>query len=244
MSQAAPQLPDSSLRAAAAALKSARDRAADFARAFDRSIVPMVMVDNERRYVAANGGARLLFRLSLDQLRRHRIDDLTPPEMLWQLQSAWARLHADGEVSGVHDARFEDGSALKVAFLASANFLPGQHLIVFAPADWPRTELGIVAQRGDHEAVASITPREREVLTLVATGAGSDQIAARLTISTETVRSHIKNALGKLGARNRAHAVAVAARLRLIELPSQDERDGSASSGAPEDPTVTFVLTN
>lgn len=231
MSQAAPQLPDSSLRAAAAALRSARGDAASFARAFDRSIVPMVMVDNERRFVAANGAARLLSRLSLGEMRRRRIDDLTPPEMLWQLQSAWARLHADGDVSGVHDARFDDGSEVRLSYRATANFLPGQHLVVFAPAHWPRAELGIVGEAGAREAPASITPREREVLTLVATGAGSDQIAARLTISTETVRSHIKNALGKLGARNRAHAVAVAARLKLIELPSQDERDGSVSSG-------------
>jgi DNA-binding CsgD family transcriptional regulator len=62
-----------------------------------------------------------------------------------------------------------------------------------------------LAQDGwDH---SSLTPREREILTLMATGATNGQIAARLVVSESTVKSHVKRILHKLPAANRAEAV-------------------------------------
>jgi LuxR family transcriptional regulator, regulator of acetate metabolism len=61
-------------------------------------------------------------------------------------------------------------------------------------------------------ALAKLTRREREVLALVATGATNAAIAARLVVSEHTVKSHVEHILGKLGAANRAEAVARAAR--------------------------------
>jgi DNA-binding CsgD family transcriptional regulator len=55
-----------------------------------------------------------------------------------------------------------------------------------------------------------LTEREREVLTLVAAGMQSGELAERLFLSPETVKSHVQNAMVKLGAHTRAHAVAVA----------------------------------
>src|SRR5207248_4867867 len=53
-----------------------------------------------------------------------------------------------------------------------------------------------------------LTPREREVLTLLAEGLEQNEIAERLVISPKTVGSHIERILGKLGVRSRAQAVA------------------------------------
>jgi len=61
-----------------------------------------------------------------------------------------------------------------------------------------------------------ITARELAVLRLVSLGMGSNEIAKRLGIGEETVRSHLKKAQAKLGARNRAHAAAEAIRQQLI----------------------------
>jgi DNA-binding CsgD family transcriptional regulator len=61
-----------------------------------------------------------------------------------------------------------------------------------------------------------ITPRELAVLRLVSLGMASNDIAKRLGIGEETVRSHLKRVQGKLGARNRAHAAAEAIRQQLI----------------------------
>jgi len=61
-----------------------------------------------------------------------------------------------------------------------------------------------------------LTDREREVLELLADGLQLDEIANRLGIGSETVRTHLHNATGKLGAANRTHAVAIAIRQKLI----------------------------
>jgi len=56
----------------------------------------------------------------------------------------------------------------------------------------------------------ALTPRELEVLELVAEGLTNGEVADRLVIGTETVRTHVANAIGKLGARDRTHAVVLA----------------------------------
>jgi DNA-binding NarL/FixJ family response regulator len=61
-----------------------------------------------------------------------------------------------------------------------------------------------------------LTPRELEVLHLLAEGLDQDEIAERLVISSKTVATHLERILGKLGARSRAQAVAVAYRERLV----------------------------
>jgi DNA-binding CsgD family transcriptional regulator len=57
-----------------------------------------------------------------------------------------------------------------------------------------------------------VTPRELEVLALVADGYSTREIAQRLWITDETVRTHVRRLLHRLGARTRAHAVAIAYR--------------------------------
>jgi two-component system, NarL family, response regulator LiaR len=59
-----------------------------------------------------------------------------------------------------------------------------------------------------------LTPREWEVVDLLYEGRSTDEIADTLVLSTETVRSHIKNLMRKLGARSRQEAVATAHRMR------------------------------
>ena len=59
-----------------------------------------------------------------------------------------------------------------------------------------------------------LTPREWEVIDLLAEGRTTDQIADELVLSSETVRSHVKNILRKLDARTREEAVAIARRMR------------------------------
>lgn len=60
------------------------------------------------------------------------------------------------------------------------------------------------------------TPREIEVLQLVADGLVNREIGERLFLSEETVKSHVRHLLAKLQARSRAHAVAVGFRRGLI----------------------------
>ena len=63
---------------------------------------------------------------------------------------------------------------------------------------------------------SALTPREQEVLRLLAAGRRQDEIAKRLSISPKTVATHIQRILPKLGARSRAEAVAFAHRDGLV----------------------------
>ena len=181
----------------------------------------MLTVDNDRRYLAANAAARLTFRMTLAELRSRRLDDLTPPHMLARLHERWARLMRYGAVSGPYEVGLPDGTQLEVIYYASSNALPGQHLIVFVPATWPDDELEVVdEQRAPRSLPTCLSPREQEVLLLIAAGAELQQIADELIISVNTVRTHARNALRKLGANNRAHAIALAMQHGLIDLPS------------------------
>jgi DNA-binding NarL/FixJ family response regulator len=62
----------------------------------------------------------------------------------------------------------------------------------------------------------SLTPREAEVLAHVADGLSHDEIGKQLSISPETVRTHVRKACERLNARTRTHAVATALRLGLF----------------------------
>jgi DNA-binding CsgD family transcriptional regulator len=57
-----------------------------------------------------------------------------------------------------------------------------------------------------------VTPRELEVLALIADGYSTREIAQMLWITDETVRTHVRRLLSRVGARTRAHAVAIAYR--------------------------------
>jgi len=64
----------------------------------------------------------------------------------------------------------------------------------------------------------ALSRREAECLQSVADGFGDRQTAGKLNISERTVRFHIENAIKKLDARNRAHAIALAVRSGLLEV--------------------------
>lgn len=64
---------------------------------------------------------------------------------------------------------------------------------------------------------AALTRRQRQILQLIADGHSTTQVAKRLGLSSETVRTHTKAALSRLGARDRAHAVAIGLRGSLID---------------------------
>ena len=65
------------------------------------------------------------------------------------------------------------------------------------------------AEPGEHEA-GSLSAREREIVRLVALGSSGPEIAEELSITHNTVRTHVRNAMTKSGARSRAHLVAKA----------------------------------
>ncbi|MEV3973437.1 response regulator transcription factor [Streptomyces sp. NPDC050698] len=68
----------------------------------------------------------------------------------------------------------------------------------------------------DPERLATLTPRERQVMQLVATGLSNDEIAERLFVTPVTVKTHANRAMAKLGARDRAQLVVMAYESGLV----------------------------
>ena len=76
----------------------------------------------------------------------------------------------------------------------------------------------IAAELADHAADDQLTPREIEVLRLVAAGNANKIVADRLSITEAPVKAHVKNILSKLDANDRTHAVTIGLKRGIIEL--------------------------
>jgi DNA-binding NarL/FixJ family response regulator len=102
--------------------------------------------------------------------------------------------------------------AVRVAAAGDALLAPSitRRLIEqFSPA--PRPAPGEVP-----EALAELTPRELDVLRLVARGMSNSEIAAELVLGENTIKTHVAHVLGKLGLRDRVQAVVVAYESGLV----------------------------
>jgi DNA-binding CsgD family transcriptional regulator len=200
---------------AADAVLGARGEARRLKRIFERTPVPALMFDGQRRHLEANRPARLWFRRSLEEIRSYGLGDLATPDQIGVWERLWARLLETGSVAERYQTAKPDGSPIDVFYCALADVLPERHVIVFAPADWPEDELRVTGDDGSDPS-ASLTPREIEVLELAAEGTGIPELGEELALSPDTVSTHLKNIYAKLGVHNRTAAVTTAMRLGLI----------------------------
>ena len=103
--------------------------------------------------------------------------------------------------------------------LISAVVAVAKGLVVLQPGDLALAAVSTRTGNGEAaELFEPLTPREKEVLQMLASGLGNKQIAAHLKISEHTVKFHVASILGKLGASSRTEAVALGLRRGLILL--------------------------
>jgi DNA-binding NarL/FixJ family response regulator len=76
----------------------------------------------------------------------------------------------------------------------------------------------VAAGIAEHGTDGTLSPREMDVLRLIAAGNTNKEIGAQLGLTEDTVKSHVKNILGKLDANDRTHAVTIALKRGVIEL--------------------------
>lgn len=173
----------------------------------------------QRRTVSPELAARLWHAFHAIDVRR-----LGP-----RVQAPTLVLHVQGDKL----VDFDQGRRL-ASLIPGARFVPLEgrnHILLEDEPGWRRflTEvrdfLGIEllspATTGSAAAVATLTPRQREVLTLVARGLDNDEIAQRLVIAPKTVRNHVTRIYGKLGVDSRVEA-AILAREGRVEDASRE----------------------
>lgn len=107
--------------------------------------------------------------------------------------------------------------------LAAALQAAASGFVVFLSAQVPAAvtngfSFGATQPRALDELAEALTPRESEVLQMLASGLANKEIAAKLAISEHTVKFHVASILGKLGAASRTEAVALGIRRGLVLL--------------------------
>ena len=168
-------------------------------------------------------------REALEQFREHRPDitlmDLQMPRMSGI--DATSAIRAEFPEARIiilttHAGDVQVSRALKAgarAYLLKAS-LRNELLetIRAVHAGHKRLSSEVAAEIAMHSADDALTPREVDVLRLVAKGNANKAIATRLSLTEETVKSHIRNILSKLQANDRTHAIAIAVKRGIIDL--------------------------
>jgi DNA-binding NarL/FixJ family response regulator len=128
--------------------------------------------------------------------------------------AARARLRAELQGSGVEIA----GEAATLAEARSADHDGDAYLVARSNGRVARSLVRDADENPDDIPEEPLTPREIEVLALLAEGLPNKAIAQRLDISDQTVKFHVASIYGKLGAANRTDAVRRAVRRGLVTL--------------------------
>ena len=172
---------------------------------FERSSHPIVVVDDERRIVDANAAVSELWRGSRREIVGGSIVDSIDPSERADAADEWQAFLRSGEYAGERDLIRADGTKAHVEFAARSAVIGGRRLAVYVLSGSDEGDLNASGVARE----LPLTDREREVITLIALGKETDEIAAELHISRETVRSHVRNAMARLDVHTRAQLVAV-----------------------------------
>ena len=169
----------------------------------------MLVVDDDRRYVNCNAAACELLGLTKKKILAMMIEDLSAPELRDLAPAMFESFLSEGSQAGPYSLRTRDGNVVNCSYSASANVVPGIHLSILIPEDRVDSELD-KADGEPKDKRTVLTPRERQVLSLLALGEDCGSIARILDRSADTVRKQTRSARIRLGARSRSHAIALA----------------------------------
>jgi PAS domain S-box-containing protein len=184
----------------------------------DSLVVPASLHDVEGRFVRVNEAAeRASGKSNAQWLGRHFTEPL-PPGAREKVAALFRRAVERGEPTDFETVFVDASGNLRGV---RAQHLPlcrdgaivGVLILAFVGARPPSLPIGVEPQ-------PRLTPRQREVLELVAAGLSTSEIAKKLTLSTETVRNHLRSVFRELKVHNRPEAIAAARRLGLLAPPA------------------------
>ncbi len=173
---------------------------------FERSSNPIVLLDERRQILEINDAAhRLLGRNAHSVIGTSIAERILPAERR-ESEREWEEFLRTGEYAGTRSLLRADGSRVEVDFAAQLAMLDGRKVAVYVAVPLQGAALSPGSRQAGEPA---LTTREREIVTLISLGADTAEMARMLHISPETVRTHVRNAMAKLGARTRAQLVAI-----------------------------------
>jgi PAS domain S-box-containing protein len=186
-------------------------------RLVDSLVVPASLHDVEGRFVHMNPAAELASGRSSAQLLGRDLTYLLPPEVHEHVRAQFRRAVERGEPTDFETVFIDTSGQLRGVRaqqlpLRFGDAIVGVLILAF-DVHHPTSGLA-AAQPRPH-----LTPRQRDVLNLLASGLSTAEIAKELTLSRETVRNHLRNLFAELAAHARPEAIAAARRLGLLAEP-------------------------
>lgn len=183
----------------------------------DSLVVPASLHDVEGRFLHMNAAAELASGISNAQMVGRHYLDLLPPEAREHVEAQFRRAVEHGEPTDFETV-FVDGAGhlrgvrAQHLPLRSGDEVVGVLILAFDVHRLPPETIGA-------QPMPRLTPRQHEVLDLLASGLSTSEIANELTLSTETVRNHLRSVFRELHAHTRPEAIAAARRLGLLAGP-------------------------
>lgn len=180
--------------------------------AFRRSANAMFVVGLDRRIVAVNVAGTALAGRAEDALMGERMTTLLDNPADAPDDATWRAQVLRGESFGRRRIRRPDGTTRVIEYAMRATKASGGVLV-----------LGVCVRerpggRPDQpQDPRPLTPREREILHLIAIGKVTAEICAELHIAPDTARTHVRNAMAKTGTRTRAQLIAIALSEGLLD---------------------------
>jgi PAS domain S-box-containing protein len=180
----------------------------------DSLVIPASVHDVEGRFVHVNEAAeRASGNTNAELLGGHFTDSL-PPEARENVAAHFRRAVERGEMTDFETVFVDASGQLRGVRaqhlpLRSGGVIVGVLILAF---DARRPPSGTI----DPEPQPRLTPRQSEILGLIASGLSTSEIATQLTISRETVRNHLRSLFSELHAHTRLEAIAAAQRLGLL----------------------------
>ena len=167
----------------------------------------MVLLDERRCHVEVNGAYLQLLGYPRRALIGRPVYEFVVggPAMS---TARWRTLLRETQFTGVADARRHDGGRVTVEFAGYPTLVSGQPLVLGVVVRADRRGRRVAHRPPPGSATEKLTKRELDVVTMIALGATGPEIADELHVTHNTVRTHARNAMTKVGARSRAHLVA------------------------------------